>query len=355
MTKNKIKTLRQKTRFKNNLLAFCSAIVLVTATILNSFQNHNYCGATNNKLYDALKTVLNHNILVKLNNGNVANVDWEEYLIGVLAGEMGPISEKQALAAQALAAKNYACFHLVSNILNNKPQHPIASTNSFQVYIDKPSREKIYGKNLEKYENLYKEAINQTKNLIITYFDKTKPFNNNKNVYEKKELLVNSVYFAEAGERTEDAKNVWGSDVPYLKSVDNSFEKSPIHKIELGFDETFNLFKAKKNEAIKPQKLTESFIIKRRDNSNHVEKITAFGVEMNGKETRQILKLKSTNFTVDYNEKENKIIFNCKGFGHSVGMSQAGAKKLAQQKKTFEEIIKHYYSDVEVKNIEELI
>ena len=72
--------------------------------------------------------------------------------------------------------------------------------------------------------------------------------------------------------------------------------------------------------------------------------------KLSGVETRKILGLKSTNFEI-INEGE-KIKFCVKGYGHGVGMSQTGADALAKQGKTAEEIIKHFYSGVEVKELE---
>ena len=58
--------------------------------------------------------------------------------------------------------------------------------------------------------------------------------------------------------------------------------------------------------------------------------------------------LKSTNFVVNY--QDEKIIFSVKGYGHGVGMSQTGADSLAKRGKSYEEIIKHFYTGVEIIN-----
>lgn len=355
---NKAKKIKHN-KLKKRLMPICFACLIIIATIVNNFQN--YCKAINNELYNALKTVLNSNVAVQLNGGEVVNVDWNEYLTGVLAGEMSPNNEEEALAAQALVSKNYACFHLVNNVLSGKEQKPVVATTDFQVYLNKEERKKKFGKNLEKYEERYKKAIDRVKNLIITYTDK-----NSKNE-ENKEKLINSVYFSESGNKTEDAKNVWGNDIAYLKSVDSSFEKSPVYKIEIGSEEAFNLVKTKNSNATKQEKLSDSFKIKQRNNSDHVQNVNAFGVEMGGNETRQLFKLKSTDFTINVDENNNKIVFNCVGFGHGVGMSQRGANCIAKKEKNpnnssndfdkviFEKIIKYYYSGVEIKDIENLI
>ncbi len=64
---------------------------------------------------------------------------------------------------------------------------------------------------------------------------------------------------------------------------------------------------------------------------------------------RTILGLKSAKFTV--NVENNNITFDVLGYGHGVGMSQTGADSLAKQGKKDEEIIKHYYTGVQIEEI----
>ena len=73
---------------------------------------------------------------------------------------------------------------------------------------------------------------------------------------------------------------------------------------------------------------------------------------LSGVEARTILGLKSTNFEII---KENGTIkFSVKGYGHGVGMSQTGADAMAKQGSGYEEIIKHFYTDVEIKDVNEI-
>lgn len=76
-------------------------------------------------------------------------------------------------------------------------------------------------------------------------------------------------------------------------------------------------------------------------------KTIRFGnVDISGVEARKILGLKSTNFTFILDN--NKVVFYVIGYGHGVGMSQTGADSLAKQGKNYQEIVKHYFSGVEV-------
>ena len=44
--------------------------------------------------------------------------------------------------------------------------------------------------------------------------------------------------------------------------------------------------------------------------------------------------------------------FTTKGSGHGVGMSQYGAQAMAKENKTYQEILKHYYQNIEIKRID---
>ena len=86
--------------------------------------------------------------------------------------------------------------------------------------------------------------------------------------------------------------------------------------------------------------------------SGRVKTIKFGNHELSGVETRSIFGLKSTNFEV-IKENEN-IEFKVKGYGHGVGMSQTGADSMAKQGSSAEEIIKHFYTGVEIKDINSL-
>ncbi len=81
--------------------------------------------------------------------------------------------------------------------------------------------------------------------------------------------------------------------------------------------------------------------------SGRVKTVKFGNHELSGVETRTILGLKSTNFSISKKD-TNIITFNVKGNGHGVGMSQTGANTLAKDGKNAEDIIKHFYQNVEL-------
>ncbi len=70
---------------------------------------------------------------------------------------------------------------------------------------------------------------------------------------------------------------------------------------------------------------------------------------INGREIRELFELNSTNFTITYNPKTNIVDIETIGYGHGVGMSQWGANGMAKNDKNYQEILKHYYTGVEIK------
>ena len=135
----------------------------------------------------------------KLNAINIIGI--EEYLYGVLKKEISPRWPAEALKAQAVAARTFAIFNMNKYI--DKGYNICASTNS-----------QAYG-GVNHEDPLTNKAVDETRGVIITY--KGKP--------------INAVYHSDSGGYTEDSENVWGSFLPYLRSVKSKFEEkvSPPH------------------------------------------------------------------------------------------------------------------------------
>ena len=135
----------------------------------------------------------------KLNAINIIGI--EEYLYGVLKKEISPRWPAEALKAQAVAARTFAIFNMNKYI--DKGYNICASTNS-----------QAYG-GVNHEDSLTNKAVDETRGVIITY--KGKP--------------INAVYHSDSGGYTEDSENVWGSFLPYLRSVKSKFEEkvSPPH------------------------------------------------------------------------------------------------------------------------------
>ena len=129
----------------------------------------------------------------------VNRVSLEAYLLGVVPGEMPKEWPLEALKAQAVAARTYAVRGLVEG-------------RSFDLYSDWRSQV-YYGVGSEA--PAATRAVRETRGQILTYDGKP----------------AQVFYFSSSGGRTLSALDVFGTDVPYLVSVDDPWdEASPNHR-----------------------------------------------------------------------------------------------------------------------------
>ena len=164
------------------------------------------------------------------------------------------------------------------------------------------------------------------------------------------------LFHANSGGTTELPVNVWGgSGLPYLQVVQTAGEEGYTQynsEVILGEDELINKLKTK-YEDIQINFADEQDIkILEYTDSNRVKTVKFGNHEISGVETRTLLGLKSTNFQIT--REDGKVKFTVKGYGHGVGMSQTGADTMAKQGSSYEDIIKHFYVGVEIKDINEL-
>ncbi len=251
-------------------------------------------------------------------------VPFEEYIVGVVAGEMPVSFHIEALKAQAVAARNYAYKKLESE---TKSDFDVIDTTANQVYLDlddlKNSWKSKYVENINK----IRQAVSETMGEYLTY--------NNE--------IISLFYFSTSNGETESAEMVFNIDVPYLKSVSSPWDKNEAS----GFNGTqvFTKEDMCKMLSIDCSKNLEINNINRASN-NRVREITINNKTFKGTEIYKLLKLRSTDFEIEINE--DKIIFKTKGYGHGVGMSQYGANGMAKEGYTYKDILTHYYQGTNI-------
>ncbi|MDR2686496.1 MAG: SpoIID/LytB domain-containing protein, partial [Oscillospiraceae bacterium] len=157
-----------------------------------------------------------------------------------------------------------------------------------------------------------------------------------------------AAYCAVSGGKTESAANYWGDDFPYLQSVD-----SPGDKLSPDYSKTVTLLPEDVKKALgKAQgvKLGKDpsawFGAPERSGAGAVLAVEVGGKTLSGRAVRELLGLRSANFTVGY--KNGAFEVKCLGYGHGVGMSQYGADFMARQGSGYKEILEHYYTGCEV-------
>ena len=280
-------------------------IVLIPITIISFFHKE-----TN--------FIMDKNIIIKVNKDNeLLEIPLEEYVIGVVGGEMPASFEEEALKAQAIASRTYVIKHL-----ENKDT--ISSTISDQVYLSNDELRTKWKDNYDKYYNKIKEAVLSTKDKIITYNNKP----------------IKAYYYSKSNGYTESSLNVFNEQNDYLNIIASPFEKDIEQIVEIPKEEFCTKL------SITCNNITISNIT--RDESNRVDNLTVNNKSFKGTKFRKLLGLRSTDFDI---EVLDNIKITTRGYGHGVGMSQYGANEMAKLGYNYEDILKYYYQNTEINNI----
>ena len=269
--------------------------------------------------------------------GKEYELDVEDYIKGVVASEMSGSYNLEALKAQAIAARTFYYSKRINNC-NKANGFEICNSTHCQVYISNEDYLKKWDSiKAQEYWEKISKAVDDTKDKVLVY--------NN-------ELVLYPQYFAISWGRTESAIDVFANNIPYLKSTDSKGEEfankySSQNKID--FNTFMNIVNSNYSEVNISGDLKNSISILSRTEGGSVKEIKIGDKVILGKDFRLIFGLNSANFTLDYDE--NNIIINCKGYGLGVGMSQWGANVMAEEGKLCEDILKHYYSGVEIEKV----
>ena len=245
----------------------------------------------------------------------------KDYIFGVVAAEMPALFESEALKAQAVAAYTFA---YTKSIANKDKEYDISTDYTIdQAFITREAAREKWGEKAELYEQKIDAAVEEVESIIITYNNQP----------------ITAVYHAVSSGKTEDAKDIWGGDIPYLKSVSSEWDKlneKYSSKKEFTSDELSNAL------GIKLTNTNESFTDFERTKAGTVKSLKLCGKKVSGEEVRKKLDLRSANFSVEC--VDGKYIITCYGYGHGVGMSQVGADAMAKQGSSYKEILLHYYT-----------
>ena len=294
------------------------------------YKNRRYAGELRVLLNDQKLQIINY---LKL----------EKYLKSVVGSEMPKEFPLAALQAQAIAARTYAL-----KLLGKNEVFDIHSTQASQVYLG-----------LEAETAKINRAVRSTSSLALFYENK----------------LIEAVFHSSSGGRTENSGQVWKYQLPYLRSV-------------IDYDQ--NSTKYRWSKKISSSELDEIFSdigglnsiqIKKKSNSDRVLVIKLYGPNgtknISGKNLRKNLKLLSNKFDVNLKfnhinlenklNSDHQVVGNSSleplppiptdyfllvkgyGAGHGVGMSQWGAKAMAERGANFRKILRHYYTGVQIK------
>lgn len=298
---------------KNKILLIVVIILAIVYGIIRSFKKE-----TSYFFDDNIVTIKD------FDTNEIETFEMEEYLVGVIAGEMPASFDEEALKAQAIASRTYA-YH---KIQTSTSDYDLTTDNSTQVYINEEQMKEKWQNDYGFYLNKIKNAIKSTTGLVMTY--------NNK--------IIPAYYFAMSNGYTEDGALVFGEDKTYLTSVES---REDINNHNYKVTVTFA-----KNEFCNKLSIDcESIIIGdiQRSKTNRINSITINNKKFLGTEVRKLLDLRSTDFTILITELD--VLITTFGYGHGVGMSQYGANMMAKSGADYVEILTHYYTDVKIQSI----
>ncbi len=264
-------------------------------------------------------------------------MDLEDYILGVVAGEMPADFHPEALKAQALAARTYTMLRMKRFGGSGCSKHPGAEVCTDSAHCQAYRDPATIKKGLDKLE----EAVYGTAGEVIVYDNK----------------LIDAVFHSTSGGKTENSEEVWSGSVPYLRSVESQYEEhSPkyVTRQEISIDSFIKCIKKLDPQVkINSKNINKEIEILERSEGGKITKLRIANKTFKGTDIRIALGLNSTNFS--YTVGKDAITFTVSGYGHGIGMSQYGADGMARNGAGYRDIVLHYYRGVDIVNMNELM
>ncbi|NOV04407.1 stage II sporulation protein D [Paenibacillus planticolens] len=265
----------------------------------------------------------------------VETVPLEQYVKGVLAAEMPVEFELEALKAQAMAARTYVVRRVLEKDYSNMPVNDalVTDTTAHQAYLnDQELREKWSGGTYETNMAKIDRAVNETKDMILTYEHKP----------------INATFFSTSNGYTENSEDYWPFMSPYLRSVPSPWDVKLSSRYQETVDITYKSMLQKLGVTSIATTGTgeKSMKVLEWSTGHRIKKIAIGGKMFSGREVREKLGLASSQFAWKW--AGSKITFTTYGYGHGVGLSQWGANGMAKEGKTAEQIVTYYYTGISI-------
>ena len=258
-----------------------------------------------------------------LRDGSVEEAALDTYLAQVVLSEMPASFAPEALKAQAVAARTFACRQTAGGKHENADV--CAQSACCQACLTVEDLRARYGDGFEAAWDKALAAVRETQNEVLTY----------------EGALIDAVYFSCSGGSTEDAAAVWGTDVPYLRAVESPGEQDAA-KYESRVCVTAETF-AETLRALDAS-------VQLSGDPSGVDTLTAGDRSFSGVQLRKAFGLNSTRFTLLY--EDGAFSFDVLGYGHRVGMSQYGADAIARLGFDYRTILRFYYRGAELTTLD---
>lgn len=276
------------------------------------------------------KAISQNNMWVKADYGNgTIEIALEDYVFGVVAAKMPANYHNEALKALAVSVRTYVLKKYNEN-------NDFVFNNQLLDYYSDDELKTMWG--IDQYAANYskiKASVDATKGQVITYQDG----------------LIDAIFHGVSIGKTRSALEVWGEDIPYLQeteSIEDINSPNYLHQYTFLKTDFIQILLTNQQDLILGSDLSKEVQIIERSQSSYVLKLQIGNKMMSGEEFRRLFSLASSCFLLEMNE--NEIRITCKGEGHGVGLSLAGANFMALEGRDYLEIIRHYYVGTSVKN-----
>ncbi|AEI38723.1 stage II sporulation protein D [Paenibacillus mucilaginosus] len=266
----------------------------------------------------------------------------ETYVRGVVAAEMPAEFEPEALKAQALAARTYIIRRMLAGDRTGVPagEALVTDTIAHQAYISDEELGQRWGADYARVRDKLNRAVEETKDTILTYEGQP----------------IEASFFSTSNGYTENSEDYWNVKIPYLRSVASPWDAklSPRYKETVRFSDKELQTRLGLPAAIPATTgASRGLKVLERSQGRRILKLSAGGKQFTGREVREKLGLNSSGFQWSYRDGAWEI--TTFGYGHGVGMSQWGAQGMALEGRKAEEIVKHYYTGVELSKASTLL
>lgn len=263
---------------------------------------------------------------------NITEMSLRDYLIGVVASEINAAYHEEAIKAQTVAAHTMLLYskEYKNEGLNGADISDSSATH--QGFLTEDEQREKWGENYDAYREKIEKCVDEVIDFTIQYDGES----------------INAVFHSISNGQTENATDVWGGEYPYLVSVNSVGDKlSPAYNSEVTVTEE-KFKEIMENEGAELKENPADYVGEITNTDTGMVKTIIIGRKtFKGTEIRTLFGLKSSTFTVKYDD--GNFVFTVSGYGHGVGMSQYGADYMARQGFTYEEILKHYYTNTEIK------
>lgn len=258
--------------------------------------------------------------------GKVADIDTLEYLVGVVAAEMPASYNTEALKAQAVASFSYLMW--VRENADNPDYDITSDSETHQGYLTQEEMKEKWGDKYDTYKSRIYEAVSAVYGEYLTY---------------KNEAAL-ALYHAISPGMTQGSKEVWESELPYIKP-----KAAPGDSLSPDYDSSLSVPCRKIREVFSVESdISDSELldISALSDTSFVKEIAIGEKTVSSGDIAAKLGLRSPYFTAEYNQ--GNYIFNVKGYGHGLGMSQYSADYMARQGSDYKEILEHFYQGTKI-------